>query len=204
MPKVVVYNHFARDRRPIGKFRAVAGVKDDCGCGCGGKGDCNHDHHDASPLEKAKKNYLRQSDLLTKAHQEVRALTANKQKTKALVNEVYDRYDQVKKDFEAAKQELAKLERGALDKAPPGYAKAELGIDVLYRKGPMGNYKEERKHYSIPEFLVDPRGRPPEPAAVAAALRKLPEHIRMHNDGWRADKAEGYYKREGRDFGRKL
>ena len=39
--KVVLHNYVTRN---IGSFRATGGARDhrDCGCGCGGKGDCNH------------------------------------------------------------------------------------------------------------------------------------------------------------------
>lgn len=139
MTRIVLHNHLPATRS-IGRFRATAGVRDqsDCGCGCGGKGDCNQSH-DASPLEKAKQNYLKQSDLLTKANKEVRELTANKQKTKALVTEVYNRYDKVKKDFEIARQELDRLERrGANDEQPGpddyGMPKA-MGPDAKFMGG---------------------------------------------------------------------
>lgn len=40
--RVVLHNYLTRD---IGRFRATGGARD-CGCGCGGKGDCNHAHDD--------------------------------------------------------------------------------------------------------------------------------------------------------------
>ena len=79
------------------------------------------------------------------------------------------------------------------------YSKAELGIDVTYEKGTMGNKIKESRHYSVPNILVDPRGYGPDPAHVASALRRLPGHIGMIRDGWTAARAEGYYKKEQRD-----
>jgi hypothetical protein len=198
--KVVLHNYMTRN---IGSFRATGGTRDhrDCGCGCGGKGDCNHGQ-DTSPIEQAKQNYLRQSDLLTKVNKEVRELTANRTKTKADVNAVYNRYDKVKADFEAAKQELDHLERSER-RVRDEYSKAELGIDVTYAKGGYGRPKIlETRHYTVPNIMVDPRGYAPSGAFVAAELRKQPGHTSMVKSGWTAEKAEGYYKREQRDVGK--
>ena len=44
--RIIVHNHLRG--RSVGSFRATAGVRDhkDCGCGCGGKGDCQqHDNY---------------------------------------------------------------------------------------------------------------------------------------------------------------
>jgi hypothetical protein len=160
--------------------------------------------NDASPLETAKQNYLRQSELLTKAHKEVRELTANRQKTSALVNEVYNRYDRVKRDFEAAKQELDRLERSSQRDGKNGdYTTAELGIDVIWTKGGYDRPKiTESRHYSIPEVAVDPRGYAPSGAFVAEQLRRHPGYREMTQSGWTLGKVEGYYKREQRDVGR--
>lgn len=48
--KVVLHNYMTRN---IGRFRATGGAQDhrDCGCGCGGKGDCNHAHDQYSKAE---------------------------------------------------------------------------------------------------------------------------------------------------------
>jgi hypothetical protein len=62
-------------------------------------------------LTEANANYLRHSDLLSAAHAEVRALTANKKKTKDSVNAVYDRLAKVTKDFNIAKDALDAAER---------------------------------------------------------------------------------------------
>jgi hypothetical protein len=81
-----------------------------------------------------------------------------------------------------------------------GYEKTALGIDVTYSKGPMGHDKQtEARHYVVPGFKIDPRGEGPGPAAVAAELRRHPEHIGMIRDGWVVDKAEGYYKQALKD-----
>jgi len=85
-----------------------------------------------------------------------------------------------------------------------GYAKAELGIDVTYAKGAMGRQVHETRHYTIPNVTIDPRGHAPEPAFVAAELRKQPGHQDMIHAGWSADDVQGYYKREQRDVGRKI
>lgn len=82
------------------------------------------------------------------------------------------------------------------------YAKAELGIDVTYSKGSMGREMLETRHYDVPNITLDPRGRAPEQAFVAAELRRQPGHIDMVKGGWTAKKAEGYYKREQRDVSR--
>src|ERR1017187_7084778 len=50
------------------------------------------------------------------------------------------------------------------------YAKAELGIDVTYEKGTIGNKIKETRHYTVPNVMVDPRGYGPQPAGVAAEL----------------------------------
>lgn len=132
MRRIIVHNYMRG--ASVGRFRATAGVrdqKDDCGCGCAGKGDCNHAHDE--------------------------------------------------------------------------YAKAEMGIDVLYVKGGYGCPKiTERRAYTVPNVLVDPRGYPPSGPFVAQHLRNQPEHQSMVKSGWTAEKAEGYYKREQRDVGRKV
>jgi hypothetical protein len=79
------------------------------------------------------------------------------------------------------------------------YAKAELGIDVTYEKGTIGNKIKETRHYTVPSVLVDPRGYGPQPAGVAAELRRQPGHADMIRSGWAVAKTEGYYKREERD-----
>ena len=94
---------------------------------------------------------------------------------------------------------------GDCNHAHDQYSKAELGIDVNYVKGGYGKPKiTERKHYTIPNVIVDPRGYAPSGPFVAAQLRVLPEHQRMIHAGWTAEDAEGYYKREQRDVGRKV
>lgn len=85
------------------------------------------------------------------------------------------------------------------------YAKAELGIDVIYTKGGYGRPKiTETRHYTVPNVGVDPRGHAPQPAFVMGQLRAQPEHRGMVKDGWTPEKVEGYYKREQRDVGRRL
>lgn len=81
------------------------------------------------------------------------------------------------------------------------YTQAELGIDVTYEKGTIGNKIKESRHYSVPNVTVDPRGHAPSGVFVAGQLRQLPGHIDMVRNGWTAAKAEGYYKKEQRDVG---
>jgi hypothetical protein len=80
------------------------------------------------------------------------------------------------------------------------YQKTTLGIDVKYSKGPMGRQIYETRHYTVSGFLVDPRGYGPQPAAVAAELRRQPEHGDMIRAGWTAEKVEGYYKQTRSDM----
>lgn len=77
-----------------------------------------------------------------------------------------------------------------------GSTTAELGIDVTYGKGPQGRKAIETRHYTVPGVQINPNGRPPDPAFVANQLRRLPGHRAMLDNGWTADKTEGYYKRE--------
>lgn len=88
-------------------------------------------------------------------------------------------------------------------KARDQYARADLDIDVIYEKGTIGNKIRETRHYTVPNFLVDPRGHPPGPAAVAAELRRQPSHATMLRAGWVASKAEGYLNHEQRDVSRR-
>jgi hypothetical protein len=82
------------------------------------------------------------------------------------------------------------------------YPRAELGIDVTYIKGGYGRPKlTEHRHYSVSSVQVDPRGNAPSGAFVAGILRRLAGHKEMVTSGWTAEKAEGYYKKEQRDFG---
>jgi hypothetical protein len=86
------------------------------------------------------------------------------------------------------------------------YQKTTLGIDVKYAKGPMGRKIYETRHYTVPGFLVDPRGYGPQPAGVAAELRRQSEHGDMIRAGWTAEKVEGHYKQtksQMSDLGRK-
>jgi hypothetical protein len=62
-------------------------------------------------LAAANANYLKASNALTEAHAAVRALTANKAKTVALVAATYDRLDAVRAEFNAAKATLDTAER---------------------------------------------------------------------------------------------
>lgn len=95
--------------------------------------------------------------------------------------------------------------KGNCGHAHDQYTYAELGIDVTYMKGGYGRPKMiETRHYTVPRVLVDPRGYPPEGAFVATELRKQPGHQEMVRGGWSPEKAEGYYKREQRDVGRKI
>lgn len=69
-------------------------------------------------------------------------------------------------------------------------------------KGGYGRPKTtEHRHYSVPSVQVDPRGHAPSGAFVAGILRRLDEHKQMVSQGWTAEKAEGYYKKEQRDVG---
>lgn len=86
------------------------------------------------------------------------------------------------------------------------YEKTTLAIDVKYAKGPMGNKIYETRHYTVPGFEIDPRGYGPQPAAVAAELRRQKEHGDMVRSGWTAEKVEGHYKQtksQMSDLGRK-
>ena len=62
-------------------------------------------------LKKAHQEYLKASDNLTVAHAEVRALTANKNKTIEDVNRVYDKVEKIQKEFNRAKYALEAAER---------------------------------------------------------------------------------------------
>lgn len=75
---------------------------------------------------------------------------------------------------------------------------------MTYAKGPMDKKLIETRHYSVPGVTVDPRGYAPSSPFVAGELRRQPGHKAMVLGGWTAEKAEGYYKREQRDVGKRV
>lgn len=64
-------------------------------------------------LEKVQAEYLAASNALTVVHREIIALTANKAKTKEMVNAVYDRFGAARKVFDAARDALDAAEHAA-------------------------------------------------------------------------------------------
>jgi hypothetical protein len=56
----------------------------------------------------------------------------------------------------------------------------------------------------MPGVTVDPRGYPPTPEFVRAALAANREHKKMLLEGWYAKDITGYYKKENRNVGAKV
>lgn len=181
---VVIHNTLGRS---VGRFRATAPARDrktnDCGCGCGGAGTCGHDHGRTRDRQSVQ----------SFVQQVVVALSNSSQHVQRLAQEKFA-------EGWSVPETVAHIRRSA-SAAYDSSTHADLSIDVTYTKGPTGKTITETRHYVVPNFLIDPRGVGPQPAGVAAELRRQPGHISMVRDGWTASRAEGYFKREKRELG---
>jgi hypothetical protein len=181
MPRVVLHNYLP-SRRSVGTFRATAPAHDHGadGCHCGGSCDSckTHGHDEGSKAE----SFLREvCGALNNYNGHVQKLAAAQFNKGASVPEAI---------------KYIRKSVGAFDSATT----ADLGIDVTYTMGKL----TETRHYTVSGIVIDQGGHGPQPGAVASELRKLPEHRRMIQGGWRAERAEGYFKQEQRDVGRMI